>query len=75
MPRGDMGEFVSFDFKIKLSNSQVKHHFLFAPKIYIGDILPRETVTTYKTVFNKHDRRQFHDEPLIAYVHDFKCNP
>lgn len=42
MAIGDSGDFVSFDFKIKLSNSQTKHHFLFAPEIY-----QREMVTSY----------------------------
>jgi len=49
MPTGEMGDFVSFDFKIKPSNSQVKHHFLFAPGINL-DINPRNTNTVFKCV-------------------------
>jgi hypothetical protein len=44
MPIGERGDFVSFDFKIKLSNSQVKHHFLLAPEIDMRDY-HRGTVT------------------------------
>lgn len=75
MPTGDTGDFASFDFKINLSNSHVKHHFLFAPKIYIGDILPREQLqlkTQYSINMVGNDSLM---EPLIAYVQDLKCNP
>jgi len=47
MPVGDSGDFVSFDFKISLSNSHMKHHVLFVPEIYRRDIYQRETVTSY----------------------------
>jgi len=38
MPVGDSGDFVSFDLKINLSNSQMKHHVLFVPEIYGRDM-------------------------------------
>jgi hypothetical protein len=51
-PIGDSADLVSFEFKINLSNSHVKHHFLFAPEIYRGNIYQRDTITSYNRLYS-----------------------
>lgn len=68
MPIGDRGAFVSFDFKIKFSNSHMKHHFLFAPGIHMRYLTSGNRTHSSQEIWHVITT----NEIVIAYIHDLE---